>query len=446
MKKLLLILMVLLTGAFGIFAEEAAAPAAEAAVAAAPAPAPINAGDTAWVLISAALVMLMTPALGFFYGGMVRKKNVLSVLMKAMITLAVISLQWVIIGYSLSFGEGGKFIGGFQHFMLNGVGQEGSNYAGNIPGLAFMIFQAMFAIITPALIFGAFVERIKFSAFLIFTVLWSTIVYDPVCHWVWGKGGWLGAMGALDFAGGTVVHINAGIAALVTAIMVGKRKNSHTLGPIPHNLPFTVLGAGLLWFGWFGFNAGSALAANGLAASAFVVTNTAAAAAALTWAVIEWIANGKPTILGTVSGAVAGLVAITPASGFVDVSGSIIIGIVVALVCFLAVTKIKEIFKYDDSLDAFGVHGVGGMVGALLTGVLANPIVNALGKGTMFGNPAQLGIQAISVVATLAYSLVVTFIIFKLIDMTIGVRIEEKEEALGADLSQHNERAYTLVD
>ncbi len=436
MKKLLLALTAVFTGVISLFAEEAAAAAAPA----------ISAGDTAWVLISTALVMLMTPALGFFYGGMVRKKNVLSVLMKAMITLAVISLQWVIIGYSLSFGEGGPFIGNLKHFMLNGVGQEGSAYASNIPGLAFMIFQAMFAIITPALIFGAFVERIKFSAFLVFTVLWATLVYDPVCHWVWGKGGWLGAMGALDFAGGTVVHINAGIAALVTAIMIGKRKNTSTLGPTPHNLPFTVLGAALLWFGWFGFNAGSALGANGLAASAFVVTNTAAAAAALAWAVIEWIVNGKPTILGTVSGAVAGLVAITPASGFVDVSGSIAIGVVVAVVCFFAVTKIKETFKYDDSLDAFGVHGVGGMVGALLTGVFANPVVNEIGKGTLFGNPGQFMTQLISVVATFAYSLVVTFIIFKLIDMTIGVRIEEKEEAIGVDLSQHNERAYTLVD
>lgn len=436
MKKLLLALTAVFTGVISLFAEEAAAAAAPA----------ISAGDTAWVLISTALVMLMTPALGFFYGGMVRKKNVLSVLMKAMITLAVISLQWVIIGYSLSFGKGGPFIGNLKHFMLNGVGQEGSAYASNIPGLAFMIFQAMFAIITPALIFGAFVERIKFSAFLVFTVLWATLVYDPVCHWVWGKGGWLGAMGALDFAGGTVVHINAGIAALVTAIMIGKRKNTSTLGPTPHNLPFTVLGAALLWFGWFGFNAGSALGANGLAASAFVVTNTAAAAAALAWAVIEWIVNGKPTILGTVSGAVAGLVAITPASGFVDVSGSIAIGVVVAVVCFFAVTKIKETFKYDDSLDAFGVHGVGGMVGALLTGVFANPVVNEIGKGTLFGNPGQFMTQLISVVATFAYSLVVTFIIFKLIDMTIGVRIEEKEEAIGVDLSQHNERAYTLVD
>lgn len=417
--------------------------AEETAVAAAPA---ISAGDTAWVLISAALVMLMTPALGFFYGGMVRKKNVLSVLMKAFITLAVISLQWVIIGYSLSFGEGGKFIGGFQHFMLNGVGQEGSNYASNIPGLAFMIFQAMFAIITPALIFGAFVERIKFSSFLLFTVLWSTFIYDPVCHWVWGKGGWLGAMGALDFAGGTVVHINAGIAALVTAIVIGKRKNTGTLGPIPHNMPFTVLGAGLLWFGWFGFNAGSALGANGLAANAFVVTNTAAAAAALTWAVIEWFYNGKPTVLGTVSGAVAGLVAITPASGFVDVTGAILIGIAVAGVCFVAVSIVKGIFKYDDSLDAFGVHGVGGMVGALLTGVLANPAVNALGTGTMFGNPKQFMIQLISVVATMAYSFVGTFIIFKLIDLTMGVRLKEKDENIGVDLSEHNERAYTLIE
>jgi Amt family ammonium transporter len=406
----------------------------------------INGADTAWVLMSAALVMLMTPALGFFYGGMVRKKNVLSVLMKAFITLAVISMQWMVIGYSLSFGEGNGFIGGFQHFMLNGVGQEGSNYAPNIPGLAFMIFQAMFAVITPALIFGAFVERVKFSSFLLFTVLWATFIYNPICHWVWGKGGWLAEMGALDFAGGIVVHVSAGIAALVTAFVIGKRKGTESLGPIPHNLPFTVLGAGLLWFGWFGFNAGSALGANGIAANAFVTTNMAASSAAVTWAVIEWIRNGKPTMLGTVSGAIAGLATITPSAGFVDAGAALIIGVIASMFCFVAVSIIKMKFKYDDSLDAFGVHGVGGMIGPLLTGVFANPAVNALGTGLLFGNPKQLGIQAVAVGATIAYSFIGTFIIFKAIDLLMGVRLKERDENIGVDLSQHNERAYTLIE
>ncbi|PKL93051.1 MAG: ammonia channel protein [Candidatus Goldiibacteriota bacterium HGW-Goldbacteria-1] len=406
----------------------------------------MNGADTAWVLMSAALVMLMTPALGFFYGGMVRKKNVLSVLMKAFITLAVISMQWMVIGYSLSFGEGNGFIGGFQHFMLNGVGQEGSNYAPNIPGLAFMIFQAMFAVITPALIFGAFVERVKFSSFLLFTVLWATFIYNPICHWVWGKGGWLAEMGALDFAGGIVVHVSAGIAALVTAFVIGKRKGTESLGPIPHNLPFTVLGAGLLWFGWFGFNAGSALGANGIAANAFVTTNMAASSAAVTWAVIEWIRNGKPTMLGTVSGAIAGLATITPSAGFVDAGAALIIGVIASMFCFVAVSIIKMKFKYDDSLDAFGVHGVGGMIGPLLTGVFANPAVNALGTGLLFGNPKQLGIQAVAVGATIAYSFIGTFIIFKAIDLLMGVRLKERDENIGVDLSQHNERAYTLIE
>lgn len=419
-----------------LFAEETAAVTAPA----------INGADTAWVLMSAALVMLMTPALGFFYGGMVRKKNVLSVLMKAFITLAVISIQWMVIGYSLSFGEGNGFIGGFQHFMLNGVGQEGSNYAPNIPGLAFMIFQAMFAVITPALIFGAFVERVKFSSFLLFTVLWATFIYNPICHWVWGKGGWLGAMGALDFAGGIVVHVSAGIAALVTAFVIGKRKGTESLGPIPHNLPFTVLGAGLLWFGWFGFNAGSALGANGIAANAFVTTNMAASSAAVTWAVIEWIRNGKPTMLGTVSGAIAGLATITPSAGFVDAGAALIIGVIASAFCFVAVSIIKMKFKYDDSLDAFGVHGVGGMIGPLLTGIFANPAVNALGTGLLFGNPKQLVIQAAAVGATIAYSFIGTFIIFKAIDLLMGVRLKERDENIGVDLSQHNERAYTLIE
>ncbi|MCX5668769.1 MAG: ammonium transporter [Candidatus Omnitrophica bacterium] len=408
----------------------------------------MNSGDTAWVLISSALVLLMTPGLAFFYGGMVRRKNVLSVLMQCFIIMCVLSLQWVLIGYSLSFHPGNGFWGGFQWMGLNGVGLEPyADYAGTIPHQAFMIFQAMFAIITPALIIGAFAERMKFSAFLIFTLLWATFVYDPLCHWVWGMGGWLRNFGALDFAGGTVVHINAGIAALVTAIVLGKRKNLDKNIPTPHNMPFVVIGTGLLWFGWFGFNAGSALAANGLAVNAFVVTNTAAAAAGLSWALIEWMRNGKPTIFGVCSGAVAGLVAITPAAGFVGVIPAMIIGLLVSVVCFIAVTVIKPLFGYDDSLDAFGVHCVGGIWGALATGLFASKLVNPAGaNGAFFGNPKQFLIQLLAVGVTIVYTAVVTFVIYKLVDIFIGVRVDEKSEAIGLDLTQHRERAYTILE
>jgi Amt family ammonium transporter len=310
-----------------------------------------------------------------------------------------------------------------------------------------MIFQAMFAVITPALIIGAFAERMKFSAFLIFTLLWATFVYDPVAHWVWGVGGWLRNLGALDFAGGTVVHINAGIAALVTAMVIGKRTCYDKYPIPPHNLPFSVLGAAMLWFGWFGFNAGSALAANGLAANAFVVTNTAAAAAALTWALIDWKINGAPTMLGTISGAVAGLVAITPAAGFVGVGSAMIIGVLVSVFCFVAVSFIKHKFGYDDSLDAFGVHGIGGIWGALATGLFASKAINAAGSnGLFFGNPRQFLVQIIATVVTVVYSLIGTLIIYKIIDKTIGVRVDEKSEAMGLDLTQHNERAYTMLE
>jgi Amt family ammonium transporter len=310
-----------------------------------------------------------------------------------------------------------------------------------------MIFQAMFAIITPALIIGAFAERMKFSAFLLFTILWATFVYDPLCHWVWGLGGWLRNMGALDFAGGTVVHINAGIAALVTAFVIGRRKNLDHNAPAPHNLPFVVLGTGLLWFGWFGFNAGSALAANGLAVNAFVVTNTAAAAAGLSWAVIEWFKNGKPTMFGVASGAVAGLVAITPAAGYVSVMPAIIIGLLVSVFCFIAVTVIKPKFGYDDSLDAFGVHCVGGIWGALATGLFASKAVNPAGAdGLFFGNPKQLLIQLITILVTIGYTLVMTLVIYKIVDLLIGVRVGEKEEMMGLDLTQHHERAYTVLE
>lgn len=408
----------------------------------------MNTGDTAWVLISAALVMLMTPGLAFFYGGMVRRKNMLSVLMQCFIILCVLSVQWVLFGYSLSFAPGSGFWGGFGWAGLNGVGLEPyPDYAATIPHQAFMIFQAMFAVITPALIIGAFAERMKFSAFLLFTVLWATFVYDPVCHWVWGIGGYLRNMGALDFAGGTVVHINAGIAALVTALVIGKRKNLNHHVPAPHNLPFVILGTGLLWFGWFGFNAGSALAANGLAVNAFVVTHTAAAAAGLSWALIEWMRNGKPTLFGVASGAVAGLVAITPAAGYVNVTSALIIGALVSVFCFFAVTAIKPKLGYDDSLDAFGVHCVGGIWGALATGLFASKAVNPAGNdGLFFGNPGLFVIQLKAVLITVVYSFVVTFIIYKVVDVLLGARVNEKEELVGLDLSQHHERAYTVLE
>ena len=408
----------------------------------------INSGDTAWVLVSSALVLLMTPGLAFFYAGMVRRKNVLSVLMQCFIIMCVLSIQWVVFGYSLSFAPAGGFWGGFSWFGLKGVGLEPyADYAATIPHQAFMIFQGMFAIITPALIIGAFAERMKFSAFLLFTLLWATFVYDPLCHWVWGMGGWLKNLGALDFAGGTVVHINAGIAALVTALILGKRVNLDKNVPTPHNMPFVVLGTGLLWFGWFGFNAGSALAANGLAVNAFVVTNTAAAAAGLSWALVEWIHNGKPTIFGVCSGAVAGLVAITPAAGFVSVIPAIIIGLLVSVFSFIAVAVIKPKLGYDDSLDAFGVHCVGGIWGALATGLFASKLVNPKGAdGLFFGNPKQFIIQALTVLVTIGYTFVVTFAIYKLVDLLIGVRVKEEEELMGLDLTQHHERAYTVME
>jgi len=408
----------------------------------------MNSGDTAFVLISAGLVMLMTPGLAFFYGGMVRRKNVLAVLMQCFTILCVLSLQWVLFGYSLSFSPGNGFIGGLNWWGLNNVGlMPYADYSSTIPHQAFMIFQAMFAVITPALIIGAFAERMKFSSFLIFTLLWATLVYDPVCHWVWGTGGWLKNLGALDFAGGTVVHINAGIAALVTVFIIGKRRGYINRPNPPHNLPFTVLGAALLWFGWFGFNSGSALAANGIAVNAFVVTNTAAAAAGLGWAVLEWIVNKKPTVFGIVTGAVAGLVAITPAAGFVSALSSIIIGFSASVFCFLAVSIVKPKFGYDDSLDAFGVHGIGGIWGALATGLFASKIINpGAADGLFFGNPQQFLIQLAAVSAVLVYSFTVTFVIYKFVDIFAGVRVSEKSEDIGLDLTQHHEGAYTVLE
>ncbi len=404
---------------------------------------PISAGDTAWVLASAALVMLMTPGLAFFYGGMVRRKNVLGVLMQCFGAMAIIGVIWVIYGYSLAFSKGNAFVGGLDWAFLKDVGQD-AYPATAIPHLAFMMFQGMFAIITPALIIGAFAERMKFAAFVAFTALWVSLVYAPICHMVWGQGGYILGLGALDFAGGTVVHINAGVAGLVTALFLGKRLGIDK--PSLHNVPFVVLGGALLWFGWFGFNAGSALAANGLAASAFMTTNTAAAVAALTWAVLEWIFSGKPTMFGTITGVVAGLVAITPAAGFVDVSGALWIGILASVFCYFMVSVVKPKLGYDDSLDAFGVHGIGGLWGAIATGIFANPAVNSLGTGLLAGNPKQVWLQFLASAITIGYCAVATWIICFLIDKTIGMRVSQEDEVMGLDLTQHHERAYTIID
>jgi len=410
----------------------------------------INSGDTAWILISTALVMMMTaPGLAFFYGGLVRRKNVLATMMQSFFVLCLISIQWILWGYTLSFGpDKWHFIGSLAWFGLKGVGMAPNpDYAATIPHLLFMVYQMMFAVITPGLITGAFAERMKFSTYVVFTLLWATLVYDPVCHWVWGAGGWLRNMGALDFAGGTVVHMSSGISALVCALYLGKRRGYGKEPMPPHNLPLVVLGACLLWFGWFGFNAGSALAANELAVSAFIATNTAAAAAALTWMFIEWRIIGKPTILGGATGAVAGLVAITPAAGFVSPMSAICIGIIVGVVCYTAVAVIKLRFNYDDSLDAFGVHGVGGTVGALATGLFAQKIINPAGNnGLFFGNPTQLGIQAIGGLATMVYSIAVTFVLLKILDAIMGLRVSDEEEVVGLDITQHEESAYTLLD
>ena len=426
-----------------------AAMAEEKAVATAAPVAAINTGDTAWVLIATALVMLMTPGLAFFYGGLVRKKNVLSILMQCFAALCLISLQWVLFGYSLAFGpDRHGLIGSFAWSALRSVGMDPQvDYAATIPHLAFMAFQAMFAIITPALIIGAFAERMRFSSFCVLALLWTTLVYDPVAHWVWGVGGFLRNMGALDFAGGTVVHINAGIAALVAALMLGKRARYPAAVSPPHSLPLAVLGAALLWFGWFGFNAGSALAANGLAANAFVATHVATAAAGFGWAVLDWLFNRKPTTLGIITGAVAGLVAITPACGFVAPVAGIWIGLLAAAACYIFVAVVKPTLGYDDTLDAFGVHGVGGIVGALATGVWAQKAVNPAGAdGLLYGNPIQLWIQFKAVLVTAVYSLVVTFVLMKIVDKVFGLRVSADEESVGLDLTQHREAGYTLLD
>jgi Amt family ammonium transporter len=406
----------------------------------------INTGDTAWVLASAALVMIMTPGLGLFYAGMCRRKNALATILQSFIMCGLIGVLWVLYGYSLAFGPDlGHFIGSLKWIGLNHVGlTPNADYAATIPHQAFMIFQAMFAIITPALITGAFAERMRFKAFFIFMVVWFTIVYCPVAHWVWGVGGWLRNLGALDFAGGTVVHICSGISALCCAIVLGKRKGYGREEFTPHNLTMTLLGTGLLWFGWFGFNAGSALAANGLAASAFVVTNTAAAAAAISWLFIEWIHHGKPTALGAASGAVAGLVAITPASGYVGPMAAIVIGLLVSGLCYSAIL-LKGKLGYDDSLDVFGVHGVGGTWGALATGLFASVAVNSAGANGLFhGNAVLLGKQLIAIASVAAYAFVLTFIILKVINLVTPLRVDKSDEDAGLDLSQHGEVGYSL--
>lgn len=401
----------------------------------------INQADTAWLMVSCALVMLMTPGLALFYGGMVGERNVLSTIMHSFIALGVITLQWVILGYSLAFGAdtGFGFIGGLEFAFLNGVGLEPTE-GSTIPHLLFMAFQMMFAIITPALISGAIAERMKFSAYLLFILLWATLVYDPICHWVWGPDGWLGARGALDFAGGTVVHLSSGAAALICAIILGKRRRP---GP-PHNLTLTLIGAGLLWFGWFGFNAGSALASDGIASLALVNTHLAAGAAAFAWAVAEWLKQGKPTALGVASGLVAGLVCITPAAGFVSPTSSVAMGLAAGLVCYGAVIA-KGKLGYDDALDAFGIHGVGGALGAILTGVFAAEVWGGT-DGLIHGDSHLLVENAFGVVAAAAYSFAVTFVILKLIDVTIGLRVSGEQESEGLDTTLHGEEGYHLGD
>ena len=400
----------------------------------------IDTGDTAWLLVSSALVLLMTPALALFYAGMVRRKNVLSTIMHSLAAIPILSVKWALFGYSLAFGAThGGFIGGLDFIGLRGL--AGQTH-GTVPALAFVAFQMMFAVITPALISGAFAERMKFSAYIAFVLAWSTLVYDPVAHWVWADGGWLFKLGALDFAGGTVVHLTAGVSALVCAIVIGKRLKYPQERPLPHNLTMTMTGAGLLWFGWFGFNAGSALSSGRLAALAFVTTHLGAAGGAIGWIAVEWKHRGKPTALVVASGLVAGLVAITPAAGYVAPWAAIVIGILASLCCYGAVLA-KYKYGYDDSLDAFGIHGVGGLAGALLTGVFAEKVLNDAGNdGALFGNPHQLVVQALACLATGGYALVVTYVVLKVIDKTIGLRVEAAEEREGLDQTQHGEEGY----
>ncbi|HZD59809.1 MAG TPA: ammonium transporter [Anaerolineae bacterium] len=406
----------------------------------------MNAGDTAFILVSAALVMFMTPGLALFYGGMVRSKNVLGTIMHSFIMLGIITVLWMLFGYSLAFGPD-KFgiIGGLNWVGLNGVGlAPNPDYAPTIPHEAFMIFQAMFAIITPALITGAFAERMKFKSFLAFMIAWFVLVYIPVAHWVWGVGGWIRELGALDFAGGIVVHASSGAAALAAAIFIGRRKGFGSEPLIPHNLPLTIIGTGILWFGWFGFNAGSALSSGAVAANAFVTTHTAATAATVSWVIIEWLRGGKPTMLGAATGAIAGLATITPAAGFVSPSAALVIGLIAGVICYYAIS-LKFKLGYDDSLDVVGVHGVGGVLGTLSAGVFASAAINKVaGNGLIFGNPSLLATQAIAVLAVVGYSFILSMVVLKVIDVLLGVRVSEDEELTGLDLTQHSEVGYDL--
>ena len=403
----------------------------------------INTGDTAWVLIATALVLVMTPALAFFYGGMVRKKNILSTLNLSFITMALLSVQWVLFGYSLAFGKDiGGLIGGLNYLGFSGVGAAPNpTYAPTIPHLAFAAFQMMFAIITPALITGAFVERVRFKAFLFFTLLWATFVYDPVAHWVWGANGILHRLGALDFAGGTVVHITAGFSALAFALVIGRRKGFGSRTFEPHNIPYSILGAGLLWMGWFGFNGGSALAANGLAVNALVTTNTAAASCGLVWMLLSW-RDDKPSVLGIITGAVVGLVAITPASGYVTPLAAMLIGAVAAPISYYAI-RLRQKMNLDESLDVWACHGMGGVWGALATGLFASKAVNAAGaNGLFYGNPMQFLIQLLTVVVVVLFAFGVTYGLARLLRKTIGLRVTDNEEEVGLDISEHGEQAY----
>lgn len=445
MRKLIaLILMILFVFNVGAFAEEKIQPdsatsAAEQLTPAQPAP-KMDAGDTAWMIVATAFVMLMTlPGLALFYGSMAKRKDALNSMAMSFAAHCIVSFVWVIYGYSLAFGEDWRgLIGNLDKIFLNGI--TTNSLSGTIPEMVFVVFQLTFAAITVALVSGSFIERMKFSAWVLFTVLWVTIVYIPVAHWVWGNG-FLAKLGALDFAGGTVVHINAGFAGLIGALILGKRREAVL---IPNNLTLTVIGAGLLWFGWFGFNAGSALAANGIAGAAFLNTNTAAAIAAVAWMFTEWIHHKKPTILGLASGAVAGLVAITPAAGFVNISGAIVIGLLAGVVPYFAVAVLKPRLGYDDALDAFGIHGIAGLLGAILTGIFADPSINEAGKGLLYGNLGQLITQIIAAVATIIYVSICTLIIFLVIKAITGIRVDAEEEVNGLDESQHGEKAYNL--
>ena len=428
---------------------ETTAENAAAAVDAAAVAVKIDSGDTAFMLFSSALVMLMTPGLALFYGGMVRTKNVLSTLMQSFFVLGLISVQWVLFGYSLAFAPDiNHLIGNLDWLGLANVGLDANaDYAATIPHQAFMIFQAMFAVITPALISGSLAERMRFPAFAVFALLWSTFVYDPVAHWVWGNGGWLRELGVLDFAGGTVVHILSGVSGLVIALYLGKRKGYGSEVMLPHHLPMTVIGASLLWFGWFGFNAGSALGANGLAANAFIVTHVAAAAATVSWVLTEWFRHGKPTILGAASGCVAGLVAITPAAGYVSATSALIIGALGGIICYLAVSSLKQRLGYDDALDAFGVHGIGGTWGAIATGIFAAKDINPAGAdGLLAGNPEQLVTQLVGIAASYAFAAVATLVLLKGLSLCMKLRATPEDEAAGLDIAEHGERGYVYQD